>query len=205
MTQHSEYVSESYADVSRETREKLDIYKSVLMKWQPKINLVAKSTLPDLEKRHFADSLQLMPYIEELTAPILDLGSGGGFPGLVLAAAGCTNITMVESDQRKCIFLREAARHMGVHVSVLNERIENITPQPVRYITSRALASLSQLFCFSAPFMGDHTQCLFLKGKQADDEIAEAQRHWQFEYSKVPSQIHPDGCLLVIRELKHVN
>jgi 16S rRNA (guanine527-N7)-methyltransferase len=135
----------SYQNVSRETYDKLRIYEKTLIKWQGSINLISKSTINDIWVRHFLDSAQLYPFISKIKGNIFDFGSGAGFPGLILAIMGHKNITLVESDQKKCTFLREVARLSETDVSILHSRIENLEFRRVDLIMSRALAPLSKL------------------------------------------------------------
>ena len=132
------------ADVSRETSRRLDVFAELLQRWNQRINLVSPRDLPHLWDRHVTDSLQLL---DELPpgAPFVDLGSGGGFPGLVLAIANDSPVTLVEADQRKASFLREAARATGTTANVIARRIEQADLPPTRYLTARALAPLPRL------------------------------------------------------------
>lgn len=166
-------------NVSRETRARLEIYAALLVKWQKKINLVAASSLSDMWWRHFYDSAQLLDYIPDRKARIVDLGAGAGFPGLVLACMGCSAVTLVESDLRKTLFLKEVARQTGVEVTVLNSRIEDLALE-ADIITARALAPLDQLLDYARPLLSDKGKCLFLKGESSAQEITLAQKKHQF-------------------------
>lgn len=192
--------------VSRETVDRLKIYESVLAKWQRTINLVAPKTVPQIWSRHFADSLQLAGHIPETAKKLVDLGSGGGFPGLVIAAHFADQselgVTLVESDQRKCAFLREAARSMQLSVEILSTRIENdanLAPlSNVDVFTARALAPLDRLLQLVAPYASVETQCIFMKGRDAAREIDEAKQNWSFEVLEYPSQTDPEARILVV-------
>ncbi len=190
---------------------RLHIYAAQLQKWQKAINLVAPNTLPDLWRRHFLDSAQLLP----LAAPAaalpglwLDLGSGGGFPGLVLAALLPQRaFVLVESDTRKAVFLRETARLMGVAVTVRAERIEAVSREslllPVAAISARALAPLVQLLAWAAPFASDDTLLLFPKGRQGEDELTLAGKSWTMNnIDSLPSQTDPAARIIRIMGLK---
>lgn len=198
------------AGVSRETLERLRIYAAQLVKWTKAINLVAPNTLPDLWRRHFLDSAQLYPLAVEHTGPgagpWLDLGSGAGFPGLVMAAHGWENVTLIESDIRKATFLRETARQMQVAVTVRAERIEAVAPgslPPPAVISARALASLTELLDLAAPFAGPDTLLLFPKGRQAEDELTLARESWTIDFIEmIPSRSDPAGRIIRLKGLR---
>lgn len=197
--------------VSRETGERLKTYAGLLAKWQKAINLVAPNTLSDIWGRHFLDSAQLLPLAPEGTARWLDLGSGGGFPGLVIAALGIPQVHLVESDQRKAAFLREAARAMGVAAAVHVKRIEAVEPADLhramggapQVISARALAPLAELLPRAYRLAGPQTIYLFPKGRQAEDELTEARRYWTIDaVDMLPSQTDPAARILRIRGLR---
>lgn len=203
-------------DVSHETIVKLEAYADLLRLWQKRINLIAPSTLPDLWHRHFADSAQLAVIIEPLAAArargsalrVVDLGSGAGFPGLVLALLlreQGVAVTLIDSDVRKCAFLREAARVTGVTVDITTGRIENSairsTLQRFDVITARALAPLDRLLGLAAEYMAADGCALFLKGRDSPREVAEAARRWQFEYELLPSLTDAEARIVAIRHL----
>lgn len=206
-------------DVSRETIERLNLYESQLKLWQPRINLVANATLTDVWHRHFFDSAQIVPLIPSEARVFVDLGSGGGFPGLVLAILlqerrdGATQASnqpwrfvLVESDNRKCAFLREVARRTGVAVEILSTRIENPETQAklasVDVVTARALAPLDRLLGLAAPLFGERTVGLFLKGQGAQAEVEAARLQWAFDASFVPSATAADARIVVVRNLR---
>ncbi|WP_414464260.1 16S rRNA (guanine(527)-N(7))-methyltransferase RsmG [Hyphomicrobium sp. DY-1] len=196
--------------ISNETREKLEIYETLLKKWQKTINLVASSTLDDIWDRHFADSAQLWPLRPPEAKTWLDLGSGAGFPGLVLAIlaseTGQTHHTLVESDSRKAAFLREAARQTGVAVDILCMRIENPETHAkvgvADCVTARALAPLSKLVEIAAPYFGPSTLGFFLKGRDATAEVEKAAQDWQFAFELIPSVTEEDGRVVLLKALK---
>lgn len=248
--------------VSRETRDRLALYESLLRQWQPAVNLVSPSTLDHVWHRHFADSAQLLSLAPASAKTWLDLGSGAGFPGLVIAimlaasspslrerhAEGvpparregrgegpglapspepaphpnplpvrgrgegtasrdgrAPRVTLIESDTRKAAFLREVIRHTQAPAAVIAERIEKaatqFTVRPMDVVTARALAPLPRLLGLAWPAFGAGTVGLFLKGRSAEDEIAEARERWVFAHELVPSLTDPDGRIVVIREL----
>lgn len=181
---------------------RLDIYAAELNRWNRAINLVAPKTLAQVWGRHFLDSWQVVDLAGAVDGPWLDLGSGGGFPGLVAAACQPAPVTLVESDGRKSVFLRETARKMGVDVAVRAERIESIEPFVAAMITARALAPLHRLFEYCHEFSGPGTRMLFLKGQDVDGELTEAGKYWKFDVSRHPSQSDPRGVVLSISELQ---
>lgn len=215
MTQHLVNDAESFAvaaHVSRETITRLQTYEALLRKWQASINLVAPSTLPDVWSRHFWDSAQLAALAPNATS-WLDLGSGAGFPGLVIAILLANRpsftIHLVESDQRKSIFLREVIRATGAPAIVHTVRIEQFAwpdgePLP-DVISARALASLPKLLGWASSFWGKATIGLFLKGQGASAELTESAKDWIFESEAIASQSDPSGTVLKLWGLRHAN
>lgn len=193
--------------VSRETMERLGRYESLLIKWQKSINLVSASTLPELWRRHMLDSAQLAALAPESARRWADLGSGGGFPGLVVAIllAGRPGFEMhlVESDQRKCIFMREVARATEAPATIHNCRIEDFAGGQGAFdvVSARALAPLDRLLGWAAPLFGPQTVGLFLKGQGVQDELTLARKSWIFEADLHPSQSDPAGSVLMLRGL----
>jgi 16S rRNA (guanine527-N7)-methyltransferase len=199
--------------VSRETLGRLEIYAGLLRQWQKTINLVAPSTLDDVWHRHFADSAQLIPLAPAGPLNWLDLGSGGGFPGLVvglmLAERGGCRLTLMESDSRKCAFLREVVRQTGLGgllaVDILTERIETAANTTkvgtVDVISARALAPLERLLGCCQPYFGPKTVALLPKGRDFEIEIAAARRIWAFDVALETSQVQAEGRILVVQAL----
>lgn len=175
---------------------RLTLYADLLVKWQEKINLVSRTTVPDLWRRHFLDSAQLFPLLPVGAETLVDLGSGAGFPALVLAAMGVPEVHLVESDGRKGVFLREAAREMGIKVTVHTRRIEAVEPFPADIITSRALAPLTDLLEFSTPFFKKSTVCLFLKGKNVQSELTDSAKKWNMAVERIPSVTDSSGVVV---------
>ena len=193
--------------VSRETLSRLKAYADVLADWNARHNLVAKSTLPDLWRRHFWDSAQLLPLIPGTARTLADLGSGAGFPGLVLAALRPDlAVTLHEATTKKCAFLQAAADRMGLPVTIQNARLEELGPQPFDVVTARALAPLPQLLRYAQNFVALNSVCLFLKGQNVGAELTEAHKYWNMKASQVPSQTDPSAAIVVVRELgpRHV-
>lgn len=190
--------------VSRETTERLTIFAELLGRWNRKINLVSQNDLPHLWTRHIGDSLQLEPLLPT-GEPFVDLGSGGGFPGLILAIANDSPVTLIEVDQRKASFLREAARATGVTATIIASRLEQVDLPPTRYVTARALAPLSRLLGWATRFLAEDGVCLFLKGRTADDELTAVASEWHMIVSRRPSRTDPDGVILRLSEIRRVS
>ncbi len=175
------------APVSRETEARLDRYVDLLLAWQAKINLVAPSTLPHLWTRHVADSLQLLT-IAPSAKLWADLGSGGGFPGVVLACALAdtpgAKVHLIERNAKKAAFLREALRVTSasgvVHLAEIGDNVDRITG-PVDCVTARALAPLHQLIAFAEPLVRRGAKALFLKGQDVEAELTEAAKYWNIQ------------------------
>ena len=189
--------------VSRETLDRLDRYADALIKWQASVNLVGTSTLNDIWRRHFLDSAQLLPLVGTATR-VADLGSGAGFPGLVLAILGVRQVELIEADQRKATFLREVNRICGAQAIVHCGRAETIVPTPCEVVTARALAPLTRLLDLARRWLAEGGSCLFLKGRHADDEIADARRRWQIDVTRHASATDGAASILQITGLRHV-
>ncbi len=196
--------------VSRETAENLGTYAELLQRWQKTINLVAPATMGDLWQRHFADSAQLWAIAPARALTWIDLGSGGGFPGLVLgimlAERPGARMILVESDGRKAAFLREVARATSAPVDILCTRIEKASTQvkvdQVDVITARALAPLPRLLGLAQPFFSGGTEGLLLKGRDVESELIEARASWSFISELRPSRTDAEGRIVVIRDLR---
>jgi 16S rRNA (guanine527-N7)-methyltransferase len=188
-------------NVSHETLARLECYAAVLRKWQPAINLVGQRTLDDLWRRHMLDSAQLAPLARG--ERWLDIGSGAGFPGLVLAILGVGEVHLVESDSRKAAFLGAAIRETGAHAIVHATRIESLPADSYHVVTARAVAPLAQLFEWGARFQqpASGTVFLFPKGQDIDVELTEAAKCWKFTPETVPSRTDPRGAIVLIRGL----
>ena len=187
-------------NVSRETIHKFQLYLTLLKKWQRRINLVSNSTLADAWRRHILDSGQLAAYYPPQTRQILDVGSGAGFPGLVLAIMGGVTVDLVESDQRKAVFLSTVIRELGLPANVHNQRIEVMPNLRPDVITARALAPVPKLLNLIETQMSTECVCLFLKGESVKDELTNLQ-----SYSTIVATTHPSlsGSTGVVLELKN--
>ena len=173
--------------VSRETLARLKAYADILADWNALHNLVARSTLPDLWHRHLLDSAQLAPLIPPEARTLADLGSGAGFPGLVLAALRPgLSVSLHEATTKKCAFLRAAADRMGLAVTIENARMEDMPHRSFDVVTARACAPLPQLLGYAQGFVGPNTVCLFLKGQNVGAELTEAHKYWNMKTSQVP-------------------
>ena len=190
--------------VSRETLAKLDAYHTALIKWQKAKNLVAPSTLKEAPIRHFMDSAQLAPLLsaEGIDGPILDIGSGAGFPGLVLSIMGFGPVHLVESNGKKSSFLRTVIRETKAEALVHNDRIEALSPFPIAAVTARACATVVQLLDWSAPFLSKDTKMVLLKGAKWQEELTEAEKTWMMQCKAVPSKTDPTGRILILSELQ---
>jgi 16S rRNA (guanine527-N7)-methyltransferase len=196
------------AGVSRETRDRLRRYLETLTAWQARINLVGMSTLADPWRRHFLDSAQLDPLLRAECRVIVDLGSGAGFPGLVLAVLRpSVSVHLIESDARKCAFLREAARATGALPTIHHSRIESVPPFACDAITSRALAPLDRLLDLAWPFLkvSPAVECLFLKGSGAAEELTRCQKRWKMLVERIDSRSDPTGAILKLREVRRAD
>lgn len=195
--------------VSRETLEKLELYARLLEQWQKAVNLVAPATLPHVWHRHFADSAQLVRHAPQAKTWV-DIGSGGGFPGLVIAILLANQkecvVHLVESNSRKCAFLSEVARRTSAAARIHCARIADIAQSgalpPADVVTARALAPLDALLQLAQPFFSDASAGFFLKGREAATEVGDARKRWAFELTAHPSMTDPDGRVLEIRQLK---
>ncbi|MBL3559213.1 16S rRNA (guanine(527)-N(7))-methyltransferase RsmG [Rhodovulum sulfidophilum] len=199
-----------FSDVSRETSERLARYAALLRKWNPAINLVSRATLDELETRHFADSAQLFDLAPAEARHWVDLGSGGGFPGLVIAIiseeyAPDLQVTLIESDQRKATFLRTVIRELGLkRVEVIDARIEAADPQEADVLSARALAPLDRLLGFAERHLAPGGISLFPKGARYADEVNRALASWRFEVQNHLSKTDPQAVVLKLGGIARV-
>jgi len=191
--------------VSRETLQKLDAYVALLLKWQPIKNLVGPSTLPTIWSRHVLDSLQILDILPN-SKNWVDLGSGAGFPGLVIACVLATSpqtcVHLVESNGRKAAFLREVIRALNLPAKVHNCRIEDVAnelPDEIDCVTARALAPLADLLDMQAKISKKPCKSIYLKGQDIDEELTRAAKYWSIEYQIFPSITDPDGHVLLVQ------
>ena len=197
------------ANVSRETADRLCRFAALVARWTPHINLIAKSTVPEIERRHIRDSAQLLSFAPLGWTLWADLGSGGGFPGIVIAILADelqpgARITLVDSDQRKAAFLQSAIRDLGLRARVLSGRAETLPPLGADVLSARALAPLPQLLPLAARHLTPGGRALFPKGRRAEEEIAAARTAWRFDLVSHPSCTDPDARILQIGGVTHV-
>jgi len=198
----------SHVLVSRETFEKLCMFQKTLIKWQKSINLISKNTIDNTWERHFLDSAQLYKFVKDIEGNIIDFGSGAGFPGMVLAIMGKKNIHCVESDYKKCVFLKEIAMLTETDITIHNCRIEDLNFINVDLVTCRALASLKKLINYVEVFinksLGERQKLpkmLFLKGKTYYSEIIELSKIKKISFEEYPSITDRDGRILYINKV----
>lgn len=200
----------SEAGVSRETASRLDVYVEQLRRWQTVKNLVGPATLDEVWTRHIADALQLAALAPDATR-WLDLGSGAGIPGLILALAGHGRpgfqVDLIESNARKCAFLLESARLTSAPARVHNVRIEDAigSQTGVEIVCARALAPLTQLLAWTEPLLKTGTVALFPKGRDVQSELTEAAQRWRFVYDLVPSRTDSDARIVRVTALSRVD
>ena len=190
--------------VSRETLVRLESFCALLLKWNSRINLISRTDEAHIWQRHVQDSLALIPLLPPNPSHAIDIGTGGGFPGLVLAIATGLHFHLVESDHRKSAFLREAARATATTVILHPCRIEDAKIPAAPVITARALAPLPRLLAWSVPHLTADGVCLFPKGRTVDHELALAQTDWQMRVERFPSPIDPSSTILRLSEIARV-
>lgn len=194
--------------VSRETLSRVDAYLAILDEWRSRINLIGPSEGRHIWRRHVLDSLQLAPLIPNNILAMADLGTGAGFPGVLLACdlAGRSGamVYLIEKSVRKSEFLEAAVARLGLTAVVLNQRIEDPAPRKVDVVTARALAPLPKLLALSKGWLGQEGRALFPKGRDAEAELAQARFDWSFEVESRPSLSSPDGQVLTVSSLQPV-
>jgi 16S rRNA (guanine527-N7)-methyltransferase len=190
-----------WLNVSRETLARLDAYVQLLTNWNRRINLVGPRTLRDVWRRHILDSGQLYAQIPAKARSLVDLGSGAGLPGLILAILGVPEVHLIESDGRKCAFLREAARITEIPVTIHPKRIADVPGFAADVVTARALAPLPDLLDHGAKFCSEHSILLFLKGETLSEELTGAAKGWKMTERLVPSISDPAGTILRLEKV----
>ncbi|MCF8509910.1 MAG: 16S rRNA (guanine(527)-N(7))-methyltransferase RsmG [Rhodobacteraceae bacterium] len=195
--------------VSEDGVKKLERFAELVCRWTTKINLVSRSTIPELWDRHIVDSVQLFSCANEQQRLWLDIGSGGGFPGIVIAVLAeeftpKLGVTLVESDKRKSVFLSEACRQLGLAATVHCQRSENLAPQAACVVSARALAPLTQLCAHAERHLRSGGTCAFLKGASADDEVVEARKLWKFDLDRLESLTDKRSSVLFLKGLGRV-
>lgn len=195
-------------NVSRETMEKLQAFSSLVEKWTQKINLISKPSIPEVWERHILDSAQLYD-LAPSTGSWVDLGSGGGFPGIVVCIlaqgqGADQQFTLVESDQRKSTFLRTAIRELSLEAKVITQRIEQVPPLKANILSARALADLDVLLGFAERHLSPDGTALLPKGAQWEKEDAEAQIRWSYDCAPITSKTNPEAAILKIKDIARV-
>lgn len=197
-------------NVSRETLQKLKDFKVQLLEWNQKINLVSKNAENELDFRHILDSLQLLEHIDNNAKLVIDIGSGSGFPGIVLAIAlqekiPDAKIVLVESITKKTVYLKDVCSCLGLtNVEVINNRAENIVFKNADYITARAVATIDKIFNFTKTVYSKNTRYLLLKGKSGNEELQEARKKWTFKVNSFANKYCADGYLYEIFDLRKI-
>ncbi|CAA9267698.1 MAG: 16S rRNA (guanine(527)-N(7))-methyltransferase [uncultured Craurococcus sp.] len=194
------------AGVSRETEARLRDYLSLLLRWNTRINLIARAEAEVAWARHILDSAQLAPLLPAEPGPLVDLGSGAGFPGLVLALLSGRDTHLVESDRRKCAFLQEAARLLGLTgVTIHPSRIEAARLPLAAIVSARALAPLPTLLGHAHRILSPGGIALFPKGRTATEELTAAAADWTMRIERFPSRTDPDSTILRLSEIRPVS
>jgi 16S rRNA (guanine527-N7)-methyltransferase len=196
-------------DVSRETLDALKYFEDLVVLWNPAINLISNSSVSDLWSRHIVDSAQLFLFTLPDEGLWLDVGSGGGFPGIVVSIvakelAPSLRVVLVESDNRKCVFLRTVIRELGLSVKVINDRIENVKLDDVVYLSARALRNLNSLLFIVENNVSRETVCVFPKGRSYKKELVESQKNWKFDFNLIDSNTSEDSKVIVLKGLERV-
>ena len=191
-----------YMNFLHETQQKLDSYESLLLNWNKKINLIGYETRKNIWERHFLDSAQLFYYIPKGVKKILDIGSGAGFPGLILSVLGVKGIILLDKSSKKCIFLKELSRSLNISIKIECFSVEKFFHSTVDVIVSRAFSSLSKLLNVSYPFLFSKTLVLCMKGKNYYKELEDARKKWTFYVKLLASQTN---CYSKIIQLHSIN
>jgi 16S rRNA (guanine527-N7)-methyltransferase len=191
--------------VSRETLDRLKTYAGLLEDWNSRHNLISKSSMKDLWRRHFWDSAQLAELVPSAANTLVDLGAGAGFPGLVLAIMRPElRVTLIEATGKKCRFLEAVAGALQLKTRILNERVEDTPQERFDVITARACAPLPLLLSYAQRFWGEGSYALFHKGQNLASELTEAHKSWRIKIEQHSSRSDPSGIILEIRELQRV-
>ena len=188
--------------VSRETLARLETYERMIHEWQTALNLVSSASLDDIWRRHFLDSAQLWSLLAP-SGSLFDIGSGAGFPGLVLAIMGRPGVTLIEADTKKATFISEVIRETGADATVINDRVEGHRwGGDAASITARAVAPLPKLLDMAAPLIGERTVCVFPKGRRAEEELTAAGKNWNMRPAMFPSLSDRTGTILRLTEVQ---
>ena len=189
------------------SKNQLALYNSYILllnEWNKKFNLVGKSTLIDPLKSHILDCIQISTFIKNKKANIVDLGTGAGLPGIILVICGYSNVSLIDSNNKKIKFINYVAKNLNLSVNIIHSRIENINNTTFDYIISRALSKLDKLLFYSSLLSHKKTKLLFLKGKNINHEIISAQQKWSFDFNIFNSASDYRGKVLSITKLKKI-
>ena len=194
--------------VSRETIDRLEAFSTLTVKWTMKINLISKPSVPDIWNRHIIDSAQIFPYAREAVHWV-DIGSGGGFPAIVLAImakeiAPLTKFTLIESDARKCTFLRTAIREFDLNAYVMTQRIEDVEAQYADVVSARALGGLPDLLPHIKRHISPTGSALLMKGRKYASELESVSDDWDFDLVEYPSITDPESRILLLKRITRV-
>jgi len=208
VARHSSYGPAEFqrdTGVSRETLDRLAAYVELLLKWNARINLIGRGTEAELWRRHILDSAQLLPIIPKTAKSVVDVGSGAGLPGLILSILNsAASFALIEADQQKAAFLREAIRATQSSAIVHNSRVQEVDLPAQDVVMARALAPLDRLLELVQKLVSIHTICIFPKGATAEQELTEARARWKMQVRQVPSRTDPAGRILVLTEVARV-
>jgi 16S rRNA (guanine527-N7)-methyltransferase len=198
-----------WLNVSRETTEQLRAFEALVIRWNPAINLVSKASIPHLWERHILDSCQVFDLAPLDANEWIDIGSGGGFPGVVVSILRRANrpnlkLTLVESDQRKCVFLSEVKRQLSLDFAIVNKRIEDLGPLTADILSARALSSLPDLCGYAKQLLNPNGVALFQKGNSYENEVNAAKIRWNFSLDIVASKIDPTAVILRMKDIQNV-
>ncbi len=196
------------ANVSRETLDDLLVFVDLLKRWNKQYNLVGSATLSDVWRRHILDSAQILDLIPGTAKSLLDMGSGAGLPGIVLALLMRPRtdvvVTLLESNKRKCTFLRAVIHTLNLRADVMCCRIETLEPYPADVVTARAVAPLNRLLELAMPFLGPASLCVFPKGRHLEVELTEAAKYWSMAVTQIPSKSDPASRILCLEGISRV-
>lgn len=188
--------------VTDDDRARLEEFAALLQRWNARINLVGRADAAEIWRRHILDSIQLQPLVPSGSDAFMDLGTGAGFPGLILAVLTRRPVHLVESDERKAAFLQEAVRLLRIDAIIHARRAESLRVASVHLITARALAPLPHLLTLATPLLAREGTCIFPKGRNVVAELTVARREWHMHVERFPSRTDPDGTILRIREIR---
>tara|TARA_B100000700_G_scaffold320926_1_gene419149 strand:- start:256 stop:873 length:618 start_codon:yes stop_codon:yes gene_type:complete len=190
-----------HVNVSRETIEKLEVYANLLLRWQVKVNLVSTNSLERAWHRHFLDSAQIFSVLPKKATSAIDVGTGAGFPGLVLSIMGLENVQLVEQNKKKCAFLYEVIRETEATALVYPCKIEKLPIKNYDVVLARAFMALDGLLKVVSPFFGKDTLGVFPKGLKVNQELTEASKNWKMKTAIKQSITNPDGKIVMIKDL----